>query len=301
MPSLNCHGPSPPHAQVAPLHHVHLQKNETVQDHMVPLQRVPHGRLQVPTEWWGCGCPPVVPPPIRAFMWEGLWPPKCACGTSPHPGTLMPPSNLMPQACVPTGGVVGAHQWSHPQLGLCMWECPWLPKYAWVPPTIISPSIWALTKTLNLALMPISPFPRYISHKATQPHLGVGAWGYKPLSWHTSLLAQRMVLPMAYALPLTCPRLGGKGGGGAKGSGGGEVTGGYGGCIGAMVGTTCASWVIYIAGRPPYLHFTKCPYLLQIRCGRDYMAFQSPPYFLTFPWLPFEENTLDWGAVYLCL
>jgi len=208
----------------------------------------PHAPSLCP-HWWGCGWPPVVPPPIRAFMWEGLWPPKCA----------------------------------------------------WVPPTIISPSLWALTQTLNLALMPLPPFPRYISHEATQPHLGAGAWGYKPPSWHPGLWAQRLVIPMAYAFPLPCPRLGRMGGGGAKGSGGGDVTGGHGGCTGAVVGTPCPTRVIYIAGRPLSWGFWECPYLIQIRCGRDSMASQSSPYYLTFPGLPFEEDTLDWGAVCLCL
>jgi hypothetical protein len=72
---------------------------------------------------------------------------------------------------------------------------------------------------------------------------------------------------------------------------------GQGGCTGAMVGTTCASKVIYMAERPPYLHSTKCHWLPRTRCGRVSMAFQSSPSTLTLPGLSFTEGSMDWGAV----
>ena len=61
--------------------------------------------------------------------------------------------------------------------------------------------------------------------------------GYIPLPWHPCLFDHRLVLPKACKLPLTCPRVGWMGGGGAKGSGGSEASGGQGGCTGAVVGT----------------------------------------------------------------
>jgi hypothetical protein len=109
----------------------------------------------------------------------------------------------------------------------------------------------------------------------------------------SQLVSPQIGPPNCLCTPPPMPKAWGEGGGRTKGSDGCEASCGQGGCTGAMVDTPCAYGFIYISGRPPDLHFIKCPYLLQIRRGLISMAFQSSPSILTLPGLPFNEGSMD--------